>query len=189
MLRGLAATPLAIGQTLNEADFREQIAPAVLAALVERLPDTLTVGNVTIQMSELTAPLLNSDAATISETILSPQWLQAQAASMVFGVVDRAQTAVTNEVELLRQQFAGQPAFEIAQVIISAVRVCSDTEEQRLEQAAETGSYEAIDFICNPSTAPEGWCARQCETSSLLCWGSWGTCWLNACKLNWRILI
>jgi len=155
-IRGFAATPRQVGALLNEANFRDQVAPALFAALVAELPETLTANNVVLRISELTRPLLAADARTIASTILSPEWLRAQFSGLISNSISRAQMRATEQTQLFLGQFEGQPAFEIAQVVLRLARVCSAQEEQSLGSAAASGDYSLINFICNPASAPEG---------------------------------
>ncbi len=155
-IRGFAATPRQVGVLLNEADFRDQLAPALFSALVAQLPETLTANNTVLRISELTRPLLAADARTIATTILSPEWLQAQFSGLISNTISRAQLRASEQSQLFLGQFEGQPAFEIAQVVLQLARVCSAQEEQVLGSAAVSGDYSLINFICNPTNIPEG---------------------------------
>lgn len=156
LIHGAAATPAQVSRALEQSGFQEQLASAILSSLVADLPETLTVGNVTIPMRSLTASLLSADARTVANLIFTPDALRSIFASIFTNAASRVENRAFEGVLALQAQFEGQPVYEIARVILRTARLCSEQQQRDLEAAAARGDYSAIDFICDPSSMPDG---------------------------------
>lgn len=160
LISGVFSIPQAAVTILHGEGFYQQIAPAILTAALDSLPDTVVINTTTVSIAPLAAALRQADPRQLAQQIVPREWVQQQIASAIVSAVtgaggDQAETSAWDRIALIRRQLTGDRAARLADLVLETARACTQSEVSRLRLLRDVrrdglSALAAVDFVCAP---------------------------------------